>query len=182
MLRRFGEERHARRIARAIVKEGPLRTTGELREVVMQASPARGREALRHTTTRVFQAIRIHLNDELDELDRGLDAALDALGVGGALAVVTFHSLEHRMVRQRFRAWQQGPPAPRRMPVPASFSLRGRRAKVLVKGIRPGATEIAANPRSRSALLQVAEKIGRPPSDGASQTPSSPALKFDARQ
>lgn len=156
VIRRFGEERHARRIARHIVQERPLHTTGELRDVVMRASPARGREALRQTATRVFQAIRIHINDELAELDRGLDAAFTALRPGGRLAVITFHSLEHRMVRQRFRAWQHGPPTPRRLPVPTKFSPL---AKVLVKATRPNATEIAANPRSRSALLQVAEKL-----------------------
>ena len=156
VLRRFGEERHARRIAHRISLERPLRTTGELRDVVMRASPMRGRDALRQTATRVFQAIRIHINDELAELDRGLDAALEALHPGGRLAVISFHSLEHRMVRQRFRDWQQGPPTPRRLPVPPEFSPL---AKAVGKGIRPNATEIAANPRSRSALLQVAEKL-----------------------
>lgn len=161
VLRRFGEERHARRIARQIAQERPLHTTDELRDVALRASPARGREARRQTATRVFQAIRIHVNDELDQLDRGLDAGLKALRPGGRLAVITFHSLEHRMVRQRFRAWQHGPPTPRRLPVPTKFSSL---AKVLAKA-RPNATEIAANPRSRSAFLQVAEKLapeGRP--------------------
>ena len=156
VLRRFGEERHARRIAHRIALQRPLRTTGELRDVVMGASPMRGRDALRQTATRVFQAIRIHINDELAELDRGLDAALEALRPGGRLAVITFHSLEHRMVRQRFRDWQQGPPTPRRLPVPQEFSPL---AKAVGKGIRPNATEIAANPRCRSAMLQVAEKL-----------------------
>lgn len=156
VLRRFGEERHARRIARRIAQERPFSTTAELREVVMRASAARGRDALRQTATRVFQAIRIHVNDELAELNRGLDAALKALRPGGRLAVITFHSLEHRMVRQRFRDWQHGPPTPRRLPLPARFTPL---AKVLVKGIRPNATEVAANPRSRSALLQVTEKL-----------------------
>ena len=156
VLRRFGDERHARRIARHLVSQRPLDSTGELREAVMRASPARGREAQRQTATRVFQAIRIHINDELTELNRGLDAAFKALRPGGRLAVITFHSLEHRMVRQRFRAWQHGPPTPRRLPVPAKFSPL---AKVQVKGTRPNATEVAANPRSRSALLQVAEKL-----------------------
>ncbi|MDE0007691.1 MAG: 16S rRNA (cytosine(1402)-N(4))-methyltransferase RsmH [Gammaproteobacteria bacterium] len=158
VLRRYGEERHAGRIARRIALKRPLRTTGELREVVMEASPAHGRDALRQAATRVFQAIRIHINDELAELDRGLDAALEALLPGGRLAVITFHSLEHRLVRQRFRDWQQGPPTPRRLPVPTEFSPL---AKAVGKGIRPNAAETAANPRSRSALLQVVEKLGR---------------------
>ena len=167
VLRRFGEERHARRIARRIALERPLRTTGELRDVVMRASPTRGRDALRQTATRVFQAIRIHINDELAELDRGLDAALEALYPGGRLAVITFHSLEHRLVRQRFRDWQQGPPTPRRLPVPTEFAPL---AKAVGKGIRPNATEVAANPRSRSALLQVAEKLVR-----AETNPAAPS-------
>ena len=158
VLRRFGEERHARRIAHRIALKRPLRTTGELRDVVMAASPTRARDARRQAATRVFQAIRIHINDELVELDRGLDAALDALHPGGRLAVITFHSLEHRTVRQRLRAWQQGPPTPRRMPVATAFSPL---AKAVGKGIRPNATEIAANPRSRSALMHVAEKLSQ---------------------
>ena len=159
VLRRYGEERHARRIARHIAQYRPFHTTAELCDVIMRASPARGRDALRQTASRVFQAIRIRVNDELAELDRGLDVAFKALRPGGRLAVISFHSLEHRMVRQRFRIWRQGPPTPRRLPVPATFSPL---AKVVVKGIRPSATEIAANPRSRSALLQVLEKIAQP--------------------
>ncbi|MDE0692231.1 MAG: 16S rRNA (cytosine(1402)-N(4))-methyltransferase RsmH [Gammaproteobacteria bacterium] len=169
VLRRFGEERHARRIAHRIALKRPLRTTAELRDVVMGASPTRARDALRQTATRVFQAIRIHVNDELVELDRGLDAALAALHPGGRLAVITFHSLEHRMVRQRLRDWQQGPPAPRRLPVPTAFSPL---AKTVGKGIRPNATEIAANPRSRSAVLHVAEKLSQA---GANSTAPSHA-------
>lgn len=151
--RRLGGERAAVRIAREVVARRPLERTGELAAAV--AAAAGGRDAARHVATRVFQAVRIAVNDELSELDAGLDAAFDSLGIGGRLAVVTFHSLEHRMVRRRFRAWHGGDAALRRVPAkgePAS------RARLVVRGARPNDAEIGRNPRARSAMLQVVEK------------------------
>ena len=155
VFRRYGEEPDARRIARAVIARRPLERTGDLVAAVEAVRP--GSRDGSHSATRVFQAVRIHVNDELDELDAGLDAAFAALAPGGRLAVITFHSLEHRMVRQRFRGWSQGEPLPRRLPIrdPARSS-----ARMIVRRARPSATEVAANPRARSAMLQVVEKTG----------------------
>ena len=156
VIRDYGEERFARRIARRVVAERPLETTAELAAVVRAAMP--GGQAARNTATRVFQAIRIHLNDELNELARGLDAAFDALGAGGRLVTITFHSLEHRLVRQRFRQWVRGPDLPRRLPVRGLAAGRARPVAGVGNGQRPSPEEIEANPRARSAFLQAVEK------------------------
>ena len=153
----LGEERFARRIARRVVAERPLESTAELASVVRAAVPAR--HDGRNPATRVFQAIRIHLNDELNELARGLDAAFDALRAGGRLAAITFHSLEHRLVRQRFRQWVRGPDVPRRLPVRGVAPRRARQVARVGNGQRPSRTEIEANPRARSAFLQAVEKM-----------------------
>ena len=159
VIRRYGEERHARRVARRLVAARPLATTAELAAAVTRAIPAP--QTGKHAATRVFQAVRIHVNDEIGELDRGLDAAFAALKAGGRLAALTFHSLEHRLVRRRFRRWAEGPPLPRRLPVP-SRSPEASRIAAIGRGIRPTSTEIRANPRARSALLQAVEKIAPP--------------------
>lgn len=156
VLREYGEERFARRIARRVVAERPLETTGELASLVRAAAP--GSHGARNPATRVFQAIRIHLNDELGELARGLDAAFDALRCGGRLATITFHSLEHRLVRQRFRQWVRGPDLPRRLPVRGPALRRARPVAEVGNGRRPSPREVAANPRARSGFLQAVEK------------------------
>ena len=159
LIRELGEERHARRVARAIVVargRGPIHRTGELAEIVRAAIP--GREPGLDPATRTFQALRIAVNDELGELDRGLAAAERLLMPSGRLAVVAFHSLEDARVksflRQRSGAAGSGsrhlPPTPG-MPRP-SFTLLTRRA------VRPGAEEVARNPRARSARLRAAER------------------------
>ncbi|MCY3841792.1 MAG: 16S rRNA (cytosine(1402)-N(4))-methyltransferase RsmH [Gammaproteobacteria bacterium] len=158
VIRRYGEERHARRVARAIVAARPLETTTDLAEVVARAVPGRG--SATPARARVFQAVRIHINDELGELDRGLDAGFDALRAGGRLAVLTFHGLEHRLVRRRFRQWVEGPRLPRRLPVRHDPEPLARRLDTVGKGRRPSAAEVGRNPRARSALLQVVEKLG----------------------
>lgn len=177
VIRRYGEEHHARRVARAVVRERPLRTTLELAQVVASAVPAGGaRAGSVQTHARVFQAVRIHINDELAELERGLEAAFAALAVGGRLAVVTFHGLEHRLVRRRFRQWVEGPALPPRLPVRDLPAPPARRIDPVGKGLRPPLREIHANPRSRSALLQVVERTGvadAPPAfDSAAQARS----------
>ena len=156
VIREYGEERFARRIARRVVEARPLETTAELASVVRAAVPA-GR-AGKHPATRVFQAIRIHLNDEQNELARGLDAAFDALAAGGRLAAITFHSLEHRLVRQRFRQWVKGVDVPRRLPVRGHASRQATPVAGVGRGLRPSTTEVEANPRARSAFLQAVEK------------------------
>ena len=158
VIRRYGEERHARRVARAIVAARPLETTTDLAEAVARAVP--GRRSATPACARVFQAVRIHINDELGELDRGLDAGFDALKAGGRLAVLTFHGLEHRLVRRRFRHWVEGPKLPRRLPVRDEPEPLARRLDTVGKGLRPSAAEVGRNPRARSALLQVVEKLG----------------------
>ena len=158
VIRRYGEERHARRVARAIVAARPLETTTDLAEVVTRTVP--GSRSATPACARVFQAVRIHINDELGELDRGLEAGFDILKAGGRLAVLTFHGLEHRLVRRRFRQWVEGPELPRRLPVRDDPQPLARRLDGVGKGRRPTAGEVDRNPRARSALLQAVEKLG----------------------
>lgn len=155
-LRRFGEEPRAASIARAIVRARPLHSTLELAEVVERT--VRGKRTRVHPATRVFQALRIAVNDELDALARVLPLALAALRAGGRLAVISFHSLEDRTVKVFFRSQslpQRNPPFEQR------FSIeRGPTLKIIgKKPVVPSEGEIAVNPRARSAKLRVAEKL-----------------------
>jgi len=156
VLWRYGEERQSRRIARRIVESRatrPLETTFDLAALV-SASIGRGRGRI-DPATRTFQAIRIRVNDELGEVERMLDSALDLLAVGGRLLVIAFHSLEDRLVKQRFRTLEQAHREARRagpLPVP-SFH------EVTRKPVMAGAAETAANPRARSARLRVLERL-----------------------
>jgi 16S rRNA (cytosine1402-N4)-methyltransferase len=153
----LGEERFAGRIARAIVEERqrePIITTQRLAEIVGRA--VRTRERGRHPATRTFQALRIHINDELGELARGLEAALQVLAPGGRMAVISFHSLEDRMVKQFIRRESQPDPAWARLPVPPPFKPR---LAAVGRKRRAGEAEVAANARARSAILRVAEKL-----------------------
>ena len=152
----LGEERHARRIARAIVarrREVPLTRTLELAALVEAHQPRP--DPHKHAATRVFQAIRIHINHELEELETGLAAALDLLAARGRLAVITFHSLEDRLVKRTFAAWARGPELPRRMPVQSTPLAR---ARLVGRSVQAGAAEVRANPRARSARMRVVEK------------------------
>ncbi|HUD27450.1 MAG TPA: 16S rRNA (cytosine(1402)-N(4))-methyltransferase RsmH [Novosphingobium sp.] len=160
-----GEERQSRRVARAIVAARPLATTAELARAVRKAlgyNPAyKGSNAPKDPAIRTFQAIRIHVNGELDELDAALDAAEVLLGEGGRLAVVTFHSLEDRKVKRFLRdASSAGGTTSRHLPqaaaAPAPFAKVG-------KAVRPGEAELAVNPRSRSATLRSAVRTDTPP-------------------
>jgi 16S rRNA (cytosine1402-N4)-methyltransferase len=153
---RYGDEPKSRRIARAIVDARPLSTTGELARVVRRAVGWRDGDK-KDPATRAFQAIRIHINRELEELEQGLDAAERVLKPGGRLAVVTFHSLEDRMVK-RFLRDRSGaaPSASRHQPV--AQAARSPSFNALSKAIRPSDAEIARNPRSRSATLRVAHR------------------------
>jgi len=171
LIRSLGEERFARRVARAIVaarQQGPIRRTGELAAIVRAAIPTR--EPGLDPATRTFQALRIAVNDELGELDRGLASAERVLMPGGRLAVVAFHSLEDARVKSFLRqrsgaaaaASRHAPPAP--AAPPPSFGLLTRRA------VRPGADEIARNPRARSARLRAAERTAAPPWPALAET------------
>lgn len=155
VLRTLGEERFARRIARAIVAARPLHTTGALAEVVSQAQPP-SRERGKHPATRSFQAIRMHINDELGELATALKAAFEMLRPGGRLAIITFHSLEDRLVKRAFRELSSPPQLPRRLPVRGD--QQQPRGRLVGKPLRAGPRELADNPRARSATLRILER------------------------
>ncbi|MCC7247698.1 MAG: 16S rRNA (cytosine(1402)-N(4))-methyltransferase RsmH [Lysobacter sp.] len=153
----YGEEKHSRRIARAIVARRvgePFLRTAQLAVLIASAVP-RGKDKS-HPATRSFQAIRIFVNRELDDLERGLDAAYAALKPGGRLVVISFHSLEDRIVKRFVAGRAKAPPANRRMPEIATFvpTLRA-----IGDAQKADAAELSANPRARSAVLRVAEKL-----------------------
>ncbi|MFL9841397.1 16S rRNA (cytosine(1402)-N(4))-methyltransferase RsmH [Sphingomonas sp. ST-64] len=160
ILRNYGEEKQARRVAQAIVKARPHARTGDLANVVRRALGYRPHEK-KDPATRTFQAIRIHLNRELDELEEGLAAAERALKPGGRLAVVTFHSLEDRMVKKFLRERSGSEPAGSRHR-PAVTAARAPSFETPAKAVRPSEDEIAVNPRARSATLRVARRTAAP--------------------
>ncbi len=161
VLYQYGEERQSRRVARAIVAARPLHTTGELTAVVRKALGYRA-GAPKDPATRSFQAIRIHVNGELDELSDGLLAAEALLKEGGRLAVVSFHSLEDRIVKNFLRDAANATPRGSRH-LPEAQPLSPPRFGDLSKAIRPSAAEIARNPRARSSTLRAATRTGAPP-------------------
>ena len=154
----FGEERHSRRIARAIVRvraESPITRTKQLADIVAEAHPAW--EKHKHPATRAFQAIRIFINNELGDIERFLRDALRVLKPQGRLAVISFHSLEDRLVKQYFQKEAKGDDFPPGLPI--TVDMLKPRLKIIGKAIDPSAEEVSVNPRSRSARLRVAEKI-----------------------
>ncbi|GAB4523266.1 MAG: 16S rRNA (cytosine(1402)-N(4))-methyltransferase RsmH [Amphiplicatus sp.] len=158
----YGEERHARRIARAVARErekAPIETTGRLAEIVAAAVPARGAARI-HPATRVFQALRIFVNDELGQLAEGLAASERLLRPAGRLVVVTFHSLEDRMVKRFLADRAQGPARSRHAPPAESLAPAFR--LLFAKAQRPRETEIADNPRARSAKLRAGVRTDAP--------------------
>jgi len=160
IFREYGEERWAGRIARRIVKvrqEAPLRTTRQLAELVRQVVPG-GRVPSRiHPATRVFQALRIFVNGELEHVAEGVSRGLDLLKPGARLVVISFHSLEDRIVKRIFQQEAKGCICPPRLPV-CSCGRVPRIDLLPRKGVRPGAAEVAANPRARSAVLRTARR------------------------
>lgn len=160
VFKEYGEERFARRMARAIVERRvikPFSRTLDLAEVVAAANPAW--EKGKHPATRAFQALRIQVNNELGDLEKGLQAALDVLAVGGRLVVISFHSLEDRIVKQFMRKQVKGEAdqLPRDLPIqvkPFEAKLR-----LMGKPVYAGSQEVSMNPRSRSAVLRAAEKL-----------------------
>jgi len=154
----LGEERFARRVAQAIVaerRERPIERTRELAELVARA--VRTREPGKHPATRTFQALRMHANDELGQLEKALTGAVAALATGGRLAVISFHSLEDRLVKQFMQRESELDPAAAALPiVPPQLTPRLKRVG---RKVRPSQEEVARNPRARSALLRVAEKV-----------------------
>jgi 16S rRNA (cytosine1402-N4)-methyltransferase len=162
IFRRYGEERYSKQIARAIVrrrKEQPYERTGELVDTIKSAIPAPARFGDGHPAKRVFQALRIAVNDELGSLESALPAALEMLRPGGRLAVIAFHSLEDRIVKQFMRDKERGCTCPPDFPVCVCGHEPELRA-VQRRPIRPGTDEVSANPRSASARLRAAIKTG----------------------
>jgi len=157
----YGEERYAGRIASAICRErerAPLTTTGQLTQVILAAIPPKARREKQHPAKRTFQAIRIEVNGELDAVRLGVGGMLDCLAAGGRLAVISFHSLEDRIVKRLFREAATGCICPKEFPV----CVCGRTPKmkeVFRGGLTPSEEEIRENPRARSARLRAAEKL-----------------------
>lgn len=162
VIRDYGEERFAHAIAKAIAAAragGAVATTGQLAALVEKA--VRTREPGQHPATRTFQALRIFINQELEELSRVLPACVARLNTGGRLAVISFHSLEDRIVKRFMRDESRPPVLPRRLPVKAA-DLPSPRLRLVGKALRPGDAEVAANARARSAVLRVAERTEAP--------------------
>lgn len=160
VIKRYGEERFARQIAHAIAvarETSQIRTTGELAQTV--ANAVRKREPGQHPATRTFQAIRIYLNRELEELAAVLPVCVQRLGAGGRLAVISFHSLEDRIVKRFMRDEERGPDLPRGLPLRAEDIPPGRLRRI-GKATHASEREIEMNPRARSAVLRVAERVG----------------------
>lgn len=160
VLYKYGDEKYSRRMARAIVKhraEEKIERTAVLAEIVKAAHPSWSRD--KHPATKAFQAIRIHINGEFDELEQGLDQAEAVLAPGGRMVVISFHSLEDRMVKQFINKHAKGDDFPRGLPITAE--QLSPRLKKIGKAVKPGARELAENPRARSAVMRVAEKLPR---------------------
>jgi len=159
VIRTYGEERFAKSIARAIVaarQEEAISSTAQLASLI--AGTLKWREPGQHPATRSFQAIRIYINRELEELSQVLPQCVDLLKPGGRLAVISFHSLEDRIVKRYMRDESQGEQAPRRLPIQAAM-LKPGRLKLVGRAQHASDVEVAANPRARSAVLRVAEKM-----------------------
>jgi len=160
VLYQYGEERHSRRMARRVILERAekrITRTSELAEMIKEANPAWERD--KHPATRAFQGIRIFINDELGELERGLEQALKMLKVGGRLVVISFHSLEDRMVKRFIAKQAKGDSYPRGLPI--QQDMLSPKLNPIGKRIKASAFEVDRNARSRSAVMRVAEKIAQ---------------------
>jgi 16S rRNA (cytosine1402-N4)-methyltransferase len=162
VISRYGEERFSRRIARAITGARPLRSTSELAGVVKEAIPAAARRTGRHPARRTFQALRMEVNRELESLEVVLPDAVEALSVNGRMVVISYHSLEDRIVKNGFRAEAQGCVCPPELPECGC----GAHARVRVltrRPVRPGAHEIESNPRAKAAKLRAVQRLADEP-------------------
>ncbi|GHE95199.1 16S rRNA (cytosine(1402)-N(4))-methyltransferase RsmH [Thalassotalea profundi] len=160
VLRTFGEEKHAWRIANAIVdtrEEFPLTRTGELAALIKKTAPQR--EIKKHPATRSFQAIRIYINSELEQIENALVASLNVLKASGRLVVISFHSLEDRMVKQFMKKHSQGKQVPRGMPISEAELNKGKKLNLIGRKLKPSQQEVEENVRSRSSVMRVAERL-----------------------
>ncbi|MFV0449421.1 MAG: 16S rRNA (cytosine(1402)-N(4))-methyltransferase RsmH [Vibrio sp.] len=166
VIREFGEDKHARRIAKAIVayreneENEPLTRTSQLAKLISEAAPKSFKEK-KHPATRSFQAFRIYINSELEEIDTALKGAAAILAPQGRLSVISFHSLEDRMVKRFIRKESKGPEVPHGIPLTQEQikALGSANLKAIGKAIMPSAEEVEMNPRSRSSVLRIAEKL-----------------------
>lgn len=166
VLKTFGEEKFAYRIARAIVadrEEKPFLRTLDLAQLIERLCPRR--EKKKHPATRSFQAIRIYVNSELEEIHKVLDGALDILAIDGQLSVISFHSLEDRIVKRFIRKQEKGRIYPAGLPLTDAQMQSGKTLKAIGKALKPSAQEVDDNPRARSSVLRVAKKIAQPESN-----------------
>jgi len=162
VLRTFGEEKHAWRIANAIVDsrdENPLTRTSELAKLIKTTAPQR--EIKKHPATRSFQAIRMYINSELDQIEKALAASLDILAEGGRLVVISFHSLEDRLVKQFMKKHSQGKQVPRGLPISEVELNKGKKLTLIGRRLKPSKDEVEENVRSRSSVLRIAERLPR---------------------
>lgn len=160
VLRTFGEEKHAWRIANAIVdarEETPFTRTGQLAKLIKTTAPQR--EIKKHPATRSFQAIRMYINSELDQIEKALAASLTVLAEGGRLAVISFHSLEDRLVKQFMKKHSQGKKVPRGLPVTEAELNKGKKLELIGRKLKPSKNEVEVNVRSRSSVLRVAKRL-----------------------
>ena len=160
VLRTFGEEKHAWRIANAIVdsrEEDAITRTGQLAKIIKTAAPQR--EIKKHPATRSFQAIRIYINSELEQIEQVLAASLAVLAEHGRLVVISFHSLEDRLVKQFMKKHSQGRQVPRGMPISEAELQKGKKLSLVGRKAKPSKAEVDTNVRSRSSVLRIAERL-----------------------
>jgi len=160
-LKTYGEEKFAKRVARKIINtrdESPITTTTQLAELVAGTVP-KSKAEKKHPATRTFQGIRIYINSELVEIEKALASSLDVLKPGGRLSVISFHSLEDRIVKQFIRKQSQGKQVPRGLPVTDAELDQDKKLKPIGKAIKPSEQEIASNSRARSSVLRIAERL-----------------------
>ena len=160
VLRTFGEEKHAWRIANAIVDERettPLTRTGQLAQLIKKTAPQR--EIKKHPATRSFQAIRMYINSELEQIEKALAASLSVLITDGRLVVISFHSLEDRLVKQFMKKHSQGKKVPRGMPISEEELNKGKNLSLIGRKLKPSKDEVEENVRSRSSVLRVAQRL-----------------------
>jgi 16S rRNA (cytosine1402-N4)-methyltransferase len=160
VLRTFGEEKHAWRIANAIVdtrEESPLTRTSQLAKFIKTTAPQR--EIKKHPATRSFQAIRMYINSELEQIEKAIAASLSVLATGGRLVVISFHSLEDRLIKQFMKKHSQGRQVPRGLPISEAELQKGKKLQLVGRRLKPSKTEVEDNVRSRSSVLRIAERL-----------------------